>query len=51
MSSPHPQAKATGLEEIWEDLQKGMDTIFKHDTLSRDMYMKLYTYPFPYNHV
>lgn len=41
----HPHGvKQTNIEEIWGDLIKGMEHIFQHQGLSKEVYMKLYTY-------
>ena len=39
-------SKTTNLEHIWQDLNKGIDQIYKNEGMLKRRYMELYTYPF-----
>ena len=47
MATSHGRAsKTTNLENIWQDLNKGIDQIYKNEGMQKRRYMELYTYPF-----
>ena len=47
MATSHGRAsKTTNLEHIWQDLNKGIDQIYKNEGMLKRRYMELYTYPF-----
>jgi len=53
MSSSRPQNSAQmkhncELEQIWDDLKKGIDEVFDRRAMSKQRYMELYTYVYNY---
>lgn len=42
----HHGVKPTGLDEVWGDLQTGMDHVYQHQGMTKQRYISLYTYPY-----
>lgn len=40
----HHGVKPTGLDEVWGDLQRGMEHVYQHQGMSKQRYIGLYTY-------